>query len=84
MYREAEHTLYISLINADPTTMNHELAHYYVRTFWESKEVQKALSIFDDKKINSRQLEERLVEEITSRTMAENFSTEPQKRSIIQ
>lgn len=84
MYREAEHTLYISLINADPTTMNHELAHYYVRTFWESKEVQKALSIFDDKKINSRQLEERLVEEITLRTMAENFSTEPQKRSIIQ
>jgi hypothetical protein len=54
MYREAEHTLYISLINADPTTMNHELAHYYVRTFWESKEVQKALSIFDDKKLNSR------------------------------
>lgn len=84
MYREAEHTLYISLINADPTTMNHELAHYYVRTFWESKEVQKALSIFDDKKLNSRQLEERLVEEITSRTMAENFSTEPQKRSIVQ
>lgn len=84
MYREAEHTLYISLINADPTTMNHELAHYYVRTFWESKEVQKALSIFDDKKLSSRQLEERLVEEITSRTMAENFSTEPQKRSIVQ
>lgn len=84
MYREAQHTLYISLINADPTTMNHELAHYYVRTFWESKEVQKALSIFDDKKLSSRQLEERLVEEITSRTMAENFSTEPQKRSIVQ
>ena len=84
MYREAEHTLYISLINADPTTMNHELAHYYVRTFWQSKEVQKALSIFDDKKLSSRQLEERLVQEITSRTMAENFSTEPQKRSIIQ
>lgn len=84
MYREAEHTLYISLISADPTTMNHELAHYYVRTFWQSKEVQKALSIFDDKKLSSRQLEERLVEEITSRTMAENFSTEPQKRSIIQ
>lgn len=84
MYREAEHTLYISLINADPTTMNHELAHYYVRTFWQSKEVQKSLSIFDDKKLSSRQLEERLVEEITSRTMAENFSTEPQKRSIIQ
>lgn len=84
MYREAEHTLYISLINADPTTMNHELAHYYVRTFWESKEVQKALSIFDDKKLSSRQLEERLVDEITSRTMAENFSTEPQKRSIVQ
>lgn len=84
MYKEAEHTLYISLINADPTTMNHELAHYYVRTFWQSKEVQKALSIFDDKKLSSRQLEERLVEEITSRTMAENFSTEPQKRSIIQ
>lgn len=84
MYREAEHTLYISLINADPTTMNHELAHYYVRTFWQSKEVQKALSIFDDKKLSSRQLEERLVEEITSRTMAKNFSTEPQKRSIIQ
>lgn len=84
MYREAEHTLYISLINADPTTMNHELAHYYVRTFWQSKEVQKALSIFDDKKLSSRQLEERLVDEITSRTMAENFSTEPQKRSIIQ
>lgn len=84
MYREAEHTLYISLINADPTTMNHELAHYYVRTFWQSKEVQKALSIFDDKKLSSRQLEERLVEEITSRTMAENFSTESQKRSIIQ
>lgn len=84
MYREAEHTLYISLINADPTTMNHELAHYYVRTFWQSKEVQKALSIFDDNKLSSRQLEERLVEEITSRTMAENFSTEPQKRSIIQ
>lgn len=84
MYREAEHTLYISLINADPTTMNHELAHYYVRTFWQSKEVQKALSVFDDKKLSSRQLEERLVEEITSRTMAENFSTQPQKRSIIQ
>jgi len=35
--------MYISLQNGDHTTVIHELAHRYVRNFWETQPVQDAL-----------------------------------------
>jgi hypothetical protein len=39
----AHHVIAISLTNGDPSTFNHELAHHYVRMFWNSKLIQTSL-----------------------------------------
>jgi len=59
------------LTDADPTTINHELAHHYVRMFWDSEVVQKAAKKLDDGDRTEGwqvRLEEKLVDEITKRT----------------
>ena len=74
----AWNAIYISLETGDATTFTHEMAHYYIRTFWESQAVQDALLEVDktlgkkdheEAKQYSRRLEEKLVEWLTDRSM---------------
>lgn len=68
----AANLIQISLTNADATTFNHELAHHYVRMFWNSEIIQKLAQKLDTgDRSNGWQvrLEERIVDEITSSTV---------------
>lgn len=77
----AWNAIYLSLEAGDATTFTHEMAHYYVRTFWESQVVQDALKEVDktlgrkkneeDQKYSQR-LEEKLVEWLTDKTMKDS------------
>ena len=67
----AANLIQISLTDADPTTFNHELAHHYVRMFWNSDLIQavaKKLDTGDRSEGWKVRLEEKIVDEITSRT----------------
>ena len=67
----AVNLIQISLLDGDPTTINHELAHHYVRMFWDSEVVQNAVKKLDDGDRTDGwqvRLEEKLVDEITKRT----------------
>ena len=58
------------MTNADPSTVVHELAHHYVRMFWNTEVIQKAAEKLDtgDRSEGWQvRLEEKLVEEITDR-----------------
>lgn len=66
----AANVIQISLTNADPSTVVHELAHHYVRMFWNTEVIQKAAKKLDtgDRSEGWQvRLEEKLVEEITDR-----------------
>ena len=59
------------MTDADPTTINHELAHHYVRMFRDSEVVQNAAKKLDNGDRTEGwqvRLEEKLVDEITKRT----------------
>lgn len=62
--------IYISMQDGDATTIVHELAHRYVRMFWDSEPVQEALLAADErwkkfgKKSDARTVEEALVDYI--------------------
>lgn len=67
----AVNLIQISLMDADPTTVNHELAHHYVRMFRDSDVIQNAVKKLDDGDRSEGwqvRLEEKLVDEITKRT----------------
>ena len=70
--------LYVSLNDGDASTVIHELAHHYIRTFWDSEVVQNALNQFDDQdlirryKKSSVPLEEKLVKYITNKILQED------------
>jgi len=71
----AWNAIYISIEDGDATTFVHEMAHYYIRTFWNSQPVQNALkevsgkvSKIDNTQEYSRRLEEELVREIVNRS----------------
>lgn len=70
--------LYVSLNDGDASTVIHELAHHYIRTFWDSEVVQNALNQFDDQdlirryKKSSVPLEEKLVKHITNKILQED------------
>ena len=67
----AVNLIQISLMDADPATINHELAHHYVRMFRDSEVVQKAAKKLDNGDRTEGwqlRLEEKLVDEITKRT----------------
>lgn len=71
----ASHVIGLSLENADPETFNHELAHHYIRMFWNSKLVQTALAAVYKEGMTDEEVEEALVDIITARTMdAERIS----------
>lgn len=66
----AANVIQISLSEADPSTVVHELAHHYVRMFWNTEVIQKAAQKLDtgDRSEGWQvRLEEKLVEEITDR-----------------
>lgn len=68
----AANLIQISLTNADATTFNHELAHHYVRMFWNSEIIQKLAEKLDtgDRSNGWKvRLEERIVDEITKNTV---------------
>lgn len=81
----AAHSLIlIGLNNGDASTFNHELAHYYIRTFWNSKVVQNALNMVYKKSMGDYKtdpkariaVEEALVDYITAQTVENAYLTE--------
>ena len=53
----------IAVLDGDPTTFVHELAHHYIRTFWKTEPVQQALKECGIVgKDSSVEVEERLVD----------------------
>lgn len=66
----AANVIQISLSDASPATVVHELAHHYVRMFWDTEVIQKAAEKLDtgDRSEGWKvRLEEKLVDEITDR-----------------
>ena len=59
----------IGLLNGDATTFNHELAHYYIRKFRNSKLVQAALDEYAKDGMSIDEIEEALVDVITERSI---------------
>lgn len=71
----AANIIQISLTDADSNTINHELAHHYVRMFWDSEVIQNAVKKLDtgDRSEGWQvRLEEKLVDELTERTAESN------------
>lgn len=70
----------IAVLDGDPTTFVHELAHHYIRTFWKSEPVQQALKecgiVGKDKSVD---VEERLVDALVSRLYGEKELKESKK-----
>lgn len=67
----AANLIQISLTDANPATINHELAHHYVRMFWNSEVIQAAVKKLDtgDRSEGWQvRLEEKLVDELVKRT----------------
>lgn len=57
--------LYISLETGDHSTIVHELAHRYIRNYWETQPVQDALKVLQKRKDkNVIEIEERLVNKL--------------------
>ena len=64
----AHHVIGISLTNGDPSTFSHELAHHYVRMFWNSKLIQTSLQAVYKDGMTDEEVEEALVDIITAKT----------------
>lgn len=74
---EMVHTVInIGLNNGDACTFNHELAHFYVMAFWDSKLIQKSLQAVSKPKMTDRERIEALVDAITDRSMDEGFNVD--------
>jgi len=71
----AHHVIRIGLDKADPTTFNHEMAHHYIRMFWNSKVVQDALKMVDKPGITDAEREEALVEKIVDISVENVYGT---------
>jgi len=67
------HTIVVALSNGDPSTFNHELAHHYVRMFWNSKLIQNALAAVYKEGMTDVEVEEALVDLITAKTTDSEF-----------
>lgn len=62
----------LSLEDGDPTTLIHELSHSYIRRFWNSEPIQRALRVVDAEtpgRLTSKEIEEILVSDITDRVI---------------
>lgn len=77
----ASYVIQIGLLEGDASTFNHELAHYYLHVFKNSKLVQKVADLVYDKKrhgdLNTKEgrraLEEDIVEMMTERSVDNMF-----------
>lgn len=74
----------IGLQRGDATTFNHELAHYYIRTFSNSKLVQSALDLYAKKGMSIDEIEEALVDAITERSVDNEFGVKLEDQSFFQ
>ena len=72
----------IGLFNGDATTFNHELAHYYIRRFKDSKLVQTALDEYAKKGMSIDQIEEALVDAITERSVQNQWGSNLENQSF--
>lgn len=66
----AANVIQISLAEGNPATVVHELAHHYVRMFWNTEVIQNAVKKIDNGDRSEGwqvRLEEKLVDEITDR-----------------
>lgn len=80
----AHHIIEISLTEGDPSTFNHELAHHYVKMFWNSKLIQTALLAVYQNGMTDEEVEEALVELITDKTTDAQFLSNIESNSFIQ
>ena len=80
----AHHVIAISLSNGDPSTFNHELAHHYVRMFWNSKVIQSALAAVYKDGMTDLEVEEALIDLITSKTTDSEFMSCVESPSFFQ
>jgi hypothetical protein len=69
----AHHVIAISLTEGDPSTFDHELAHHYIRMFWNSKLIQTSLRAVYKEGMSNEEVEEALVDVITARTTDTEF-----------
>lgn len=63
----AHHVIQIALNEVSPATLSHELAHHYIKMFWNSPLIQESLAAVFKEGMTSREVEEALVDEITNR-----------------
>ena len=80
----AHHVIAISLTNGDPSTFNHELAHHYLRMFWNSELVQTALAAVNKPGMTDVEREEALVDIITSMSSDSSNLSLLQSQSFVQ
>ena len=72
----------IGLTRGDATTFNHELAHYYIRSFRNSKLVQAALDLYAKKGMSMDEIEEALVDAVTERSIDNEFGDNLENQSF--
>ena len=71
----AHHIIRIGLDKGDPTTFNHEMAHHYVRLFWNSSLIQEALKMVDKPGMTDIQREEALVDKMVEISINNVYGT---------
>jgi len=71
----AHHVIRIGLDKADPTTFNHEMAHHYVRMFWNSEVIQNALKMVSKEGMTDAEREEALVEKMVEMSVDNVYGT---------
>lgn len=71
----AHHLIRIGVDKGDPTTFNHEMAHYYIRTFWKSKLIQAALKMVSKPGMTDAEREEALVEKMVDISVENVYGT---------
>ena len=64
----AHNVIKIAMNGNSFATFKHELAHHYIRMFWGTPLIQNALGAVYKEGMTMQELEEALVDEITSRT----------------
>ena len=71
----AHHIIRIGLDKGDPTTFNHEMAHHYVRLFWNSDVIQDALKMVDKPGMTDEEREEALVDKMVEISIQNVYGT---------
>lgn len=71
----AHHIIRIGLDKGDPTTFNHEMAHHYVRLFWNSKVIQDALAAVSKPNMTDIEREEALVDKMVEISIDNIYGT---------